>query len=175
MVGMMMTETTGKTNFDSKISMSSSKGKTGIVGEVGLSEDIDKKLNDLSSGESPEQEKEIKPKKGRPKKKEPEPVLPFSQYPKEVCKIIAELIPFVAIASITKDKNYELNDEEKEMLAPMWDLILVKRLPSIVGKYSEEFLLASTVLAIIKNKTDFIKSMEEKENADENENPEVGK
>jgi len=148
-------------------SMSPGSGEGNIKNDesvkVELSGGIDKKLDDLSSGDIPEQKK-ITKKKGRPRKEIPEPVVPFSIYPKEVCKMIAELIPFAIIAILSKDKNFELTNEEKEILAPMWDSILVKRLPLIMGKYAEEGILLSTVFVMLYNKSNLIKSLKEKEN-----------
>ena len=136
--------------------------------EVEMAGDIDKKLNELSSNNIPEKEPEKpsgKKKLGRPPKKEPEP--PFSQYPRELCLMIAELVPFGILA--IKDEHYKLSEQEKEILAPMWDAILVKRLPALVGDYSEECLLASTLFVIINSKSRIIKSLEGKENDVENE------
>jgi hypothetical protein len=57
------------------------------------------------------------------------------------CKLFAGILPFTILSIVLKNKDYELNSDEKSMLAPLWGDVCDKYLPAFLSQYAPEFSL----------------------------------
>lgn len=73
---------------------------------------------------------------------------------KNLCNVLASLIPFLILSFVTGNKGYELSQSEKEYLAPLWEALFLKYLPAMrILKYEEEITLAIVIFGLIIKKT----------------------
>jgi hypothetical protein len=78
---------------------------------------------------------------------------PFQLIDKNTCLLISGLVPFSLLALGLKKPEYELNDEEKESLAPLWDKIIQKYLPIYLSQYAEEVSLGIAISLLLIKKS----------------------
>jgi len=129
-------------------------------------EDITGKTDVKSPGKKPQKiptKRRSAPGKKPPVDKKPpapEPVYtPYQFVDKATCKMIASLIPFSILAVLFQNDAYELNEKEKEQLAPLWDKIADKYIPEMISEFSEEASLGVTISLILVEKSGVIQSL----------------
>jgi len=112
-----------------------------------------------------------KPVRGKTTKKAPpktapppEPEFgPFELTPKPMCMVIAGLIPFQIIAMLTASNKWELNEQEKETLAPYWDDVINKYIPTIAEEYGPEAALIVAMAPLVVVKSGILEQKPEKD------------
>jgi len=139
----------------------------------------DKKKIDDKKPQTPTPHRKASPgKKKAPSrsKKPPEPEAPYTPYQlvdKPTCKMVASLVPFSILAVMFQNDAYELNEKEKEQLAPLWDKIADKYIPDMISEFSEEASLGITISLILIEKSGVIQSLMAPEGSDKKESENV--
>jgi len=112
----------------------------------------------IDTTKEPEIKKRGRKKGTTNKKKEKEK---FTIIDKNTCKLIASVIPFLIISISLENKKYELTDDEKEQLAPLWSDLIDKYLPLYLSTYSCEISLLITIGFILIQKTGIMEKLNE--------------
>jgi hypothetical protein len=116
---------------------------------------VEKTLENFNSPENQETPEKVKKvRKPRVSKIQAETEIPpFSLIDKNTCLLISGLLPFSLLALGLKKPEYELDDIEKESLAPLWDKVIQKYLPQYLNQYACEVSLGIAISLLLIKKS----------------------
>jgi len=114
----------------------------------------------------PERKKK-KPGRGRPRgsardqprgedghfAEKPIPFVPYAVVPKDLCELIATVVPFMVLSIVIGNKKFKLTPDEAEKLAPYWDRVIQKYLPAALARWKDEAALLTMICITLIGKS----------------------